>query len=147
MEEKIKQLIQSLNVAFWGSFLSSILTGVFLIWLVPRDLIDAQLSVNLQTIAILILLGCIPLALWLYRKKLITETLPEDEELKIVLVRKWFIVRLALVELALLFNIIVYSLTKNNSFLFCSGIALLIFLFLCRPNRDEITNILSKNNL
>ena len=146
MEEKITQLIQSLNIMFWGCFLSSILTGIFLI-LIEYNTIDEQLSVNLQSAAILILLGCVPLALWLYRKKLISETLPDDEDQRITLIRKWFIVRLALVEFAFLFNIVVYVLTKNSSFLFCCGIALMIFLFLCRPKRDEIVHILSKNNL
>ena len=144
MKEKTTQLIRQLNVAFWGSFLSSITIGIFLIWLIPDGIIDAPLSVTLQSVAILILLGCIPLALWLYNKKLVSATLSNDEEQRIVLIRKWFIVRLALVEMAFMFNIIAYVLTRDNSLLFCCGIALLVFLFLCRPNRDEVVTILSK---
>jgi len=147
MEEKITQLIRSLNIIFWGNFLSSILTGILIILLMPHNVIGAQFSINLQSVAILILLGCVPLALWLYHKKLISETLPDDMEQGIALIRKWFIIRLALVEFALLFNVIIYSLTKNSSFLYCCGIILMIFLFLCRPNRNEIVHILSKNDL
>jgi len=147
MEEKITQLIRFLNSLFWGSFLSSILIGVLLLFLIPNGIIDASLSVNLQSVAILILLACIPLALWLYNKKLVSATLPDDTNLQIASIRQWFIVRLTLVEAAFLFNIIVYALTRNNSLLFCCGIAFLILLFLCRPNKNEIVTILSKNNL
>ncbi len=144
MEEKATQLIRQLNMLFWGSFLFSVIAGILFIWLIPGCIIDTSLSVNLQSTAILILLGCIPLALWIYNKKLTSVTLSGDVGQRIVSIHKWFIVRLALVEMALMFNMLAYALTRANSLLFCSGIALLIFLFLCRPNKNEIIHILSK---
>ena len=139
--------MRSLNTFFWGGILVIILIGISQILLIPEEVIDAQLSRNLQSAAILSLLAGIPLALWLYNKKLTSKTLPDDIEQRIVLIRYWFNIRLFLIQIVFLFNVVVYAITKENSFLFCCGMAFLILLFLCRPNRDEIVNILSKNNL
>ena len=146
MEEKTTQLIRHLNMLFRVTLLSSILIGVFLPLLISGSIIDTQL-VNLESAAILSLLGCIPLALWLYHKKIVSETLPDDVEQKVALICKWFTIRLGLVAFAFLFNVIVYALTKNESFLYCCGIAFMILLFLCRPNKVEITKLLESKQV
>ncbi len=145
MEEKITLLIRDLKRLFWGVFLSSATIGFLLIYFISNIIIEEPLSIKLQSAAILVLLAAIPLALWLYNKKVTTATLPDNENQKTELIRKWFIIRLALVETAFMFNIVVYALTKDNSLLYCSGIALLFLFFLCKPGRTEITQLLSED--
>jgi len=144
MEEKTTQLIRYLNILFWGTFFGSVLIGILQLSVIPHNYIDAQIGVNLQSAAILILLCSIPLALKLYHKKVISETLPNDLEQRISIIRKWFIIRLLIIDIAFLFNIAVYSFTRNTSSLFCCGIIFMILLFFCKPNRTEIIHILSK---
>ncbi len=142
MEEKITLLMRNLKASFWGTFLSSVAIGGFLTCIIPNAIIEEPFSIKLQSVAVLVLLGAIPLALWLYNKKVTTAVLPVDENQKAALIQKWFIVRLMLIETALMFNIIGYAFTRVNSLLYCSCIALMIFLFMCKPNKSEINQLL-----
>jgi len=137
MEEKITQLVQYLKKLFWGTFLTSSLAGILSVLIIPQIYKDTQIGEILRTVAILILLICIPLALKLYYKKLKENSTEND-------MRKWFTVRLILIAITFLFNIVVYALTRDISSVFCSLIAFMA-LFLCKPNKAEITQLLSKN--
>jgi hypothetical protein len=145
MEEKITQLMHYLRIRFWGVFLLSASFGIFFISFPLNEIIEESVCIKLKSAAILILLGFIPFALWLYNKKVVSATLPDNLGQRIDLIVNWFVARLLLVFFAFMSNIVVYAVTKDSSLLYCSGIALMFLFFLCKPNKTEITQLLSKN--
>ena len=145
MEEQLTQLMRKLKFYFWLISLVTTVMGIFLMLCVPDLTIDETTRMQIQAIAIISLLGFIPIGLWLYNKKVTPATLPDDIKQRILLIIRWFTVRFVLVGTAMYFNMIVYALTKESSLLYGIGIAFLFLFFLCKPNRKEITQLLSQH--
>ncbi len=143
MKEQLTLLMRYLKIYFWTIFLTSTAIGIFLILFAPNLVIDPMIGARIESIAIFSLLGLIPLALWLYNKKIISATLPEDKNKQNTLIFKWFVIRFILIDSAFIFNLCVYSLTKNSSLLYGIGIAFMILLFLCKPNKKEISELIN----
>ena len=141
------QLMRKLNYYFWLLSLSATAMGIFLMLCVPDIAIDETIRMQIQTAAIISLLGFTPLGLWLYSKKVTSATLPDDIKQRTWLITKWFTVRFVLVGTAMYLNMVIYAVTKEHSLLYGIGIAFLFLFFLCKPNRKEITQLLSQNNL
>jgi len=143
MEKQLAQLMRNLKFYFWLLFLGSAAMGISLMLFIPELTINEEVSVRIRTAAIVSLLGLIPLGLWLYNKKVVSATLPDDAKQRASLIFKWFMIRFALIDTVFYFNMIVYALTRDTSLLYGTGIAFLFLFFLCKPNKIEITQLLT----
>lgn len=101
-------------------------------------------GIMLQSVGILLLLICIPLGLKTFSIKIRKIKLIEDENEKLTKYLYWARIRIASVAIPLLFNILIYYLTQNNSMIFSAGISALALLF-CKPQKHKMEEELGLN--
>lgn len=98
---------------------------------------NARISYVSETVGILMVASCVPLALklfsWVLIKKIDMVSFPEALKLYFV----WSSVRLLMLEVALIINILTYYLTLSNTGLLCALIALTASLF-CIPSEKRL---------
>ncbi len=132
MEKKIKQA----NMYYYSAYAIAIFTifaGYFL--QIKNIALDEYSTSIISSIAFLYTLISIPVALWLYNKKVKIASGLENDDERVAIVLKWSKIRILLVALALVINILLYFTTPSvasKSFLFAAGIAALAMLF-CKP--------------
>jgi Ca2+/Na+ antiporter len=159
MEMKEEKLFSQLHTLYWSLCWTIIALSIVLLLLQVYSSsptlqfltryqglyssINTQVGINLQSAGILLLLCCIPLGLKLYHKNIKEKEWTEQEDSKLSEVYKWFIIRISLICLPLLFNMVTYFYTQQISALFCCGIAFIAFFFFCRPNETEIIKNIS----
>ena len=134
-----EEIHKKLSIIFYAMFFNSIVFAFLFYYFGKQTTITVitQTDMILQTIAILMLLVCVPVALKLYFTKVKALQNIENKEEKLRNYFSWNIVRLAFIEGSLFFSLIVYFITQNDSMLFCAGIAMMT-LFLCKPNLNRI---------
>jgi len=131
-----KEVYKKLSLIFNFIFFSAIISVVVFYYFSQEALFTEDLVI-FQTVVILMLLICIPGGLKLYAVKVKALQNITDKEEKLTKYVSWNIVRLALIEGPLFFSLIVYFLTRNNSMLFCAGIAIMALIF-CKPNWQKM---------
>ena len=131
-KEVYKKLSLIFNFIFFGAIIS-----VVAIYYFSREALLTEDLIIFQTAVILMLLICIPGGLKLYAVKVKALQNIADKEEKLNQYVSWNIVRLALIEAPLFFSLVVYFLTKNNSMLFCAGIAIMALIF-CKPSLQRM---------
>ena len=133
MEEQIKRAVRNLNISyvfFW--VLPAFLLGAGEFDLLPVGaLVDnVQATYYFETIGILLTALCVPLALKLFslvlKKKIDYMTIP----LALKRYVQWSMVRLGLLEAAIILNVLCYYLTLSNTGNLCMLIGLTASLFL-----------------
>lgn len=144
MFKKIAQKLKMQYCLFW---IFPILLGVaYETDFLPVGLYadDPQMMYIWETTGILITIVCVPLALKLFSvvlKKKIDEVHLTEALAKYTL---WSSVRLAILEIAVLLNIIIYYLTLSNVGAFCALIALTASVF-CLPGEKRMREELKVN--
>ena len=146
MEEQIKRAVRNLNISyvfFW--VLPAFLLGAGEFDLLPVGaLVDnVQATYYFETIGILLTALCVPLALKLFSlvlKKKIDYTIP----LALKRYVQWSMVRLGLLEAAIILNVLCYYLTLSNTGNLCMLIGLTASLF-CLPSEKRLRNELHIN--
>ena len=127
MEEQIKRAVRNLNISyvfFW--VLPAFLLGAGEFDLLPVGaLVDnVQATYYFETIGILLTALCVPLALKLFslvlKKKIDYMTIP----LALKRYVQWSMVRLGLLEAAIILNVLCYYLTLSNTGNLCMLIGL-----------------------
>ena len=140
MEEQIKQAVRNLRIQY------------LLFWILPVLLVtcyelnlfaigcfadDPQQQYIWETLGVLLSIICIPSSLKLFntilKNKIDTVAFPVALK-KYVL---WCVIRLSILEVAVLFNIIVYYSTLNNIGGFCALIGLIASAF-CLPGEKRL---------
>ena len=124
------------------SFYISVFVDVLLIGGIGFYLFDGikvlpETKSVLQTIGVMAMLISIPLGLMIFNKK--TKPIDEMEDLPAAwkIYRKCWLVRAALVVSALLINLILFVLLRDNSLFYCVLMLLAAWLF-CKPNQLKI---------
>ena len=145
MEEQIKRAVRNLNISyvfFW--VLPAFLLGAGEFDLLPVGaLVDnVQATYYFETIGMTAL--CVPLALKLFslvlKKKIDHMTIP----LALKRYVQWSMVRLGLLEAAIILNVLCYYLTLSNTGNLCMLIGLTASLF-CLPSEKRLRNELHIN--
>lgn len=146
MEEQIKRAVRNLNISyvfFW--VLPAFLLGAGEFDLLPVGaLVDnVQATYYFETIGILLTALCVPLALKLFslvlKKKIDYMTIP----LALKRYVQWSMVRLGLLEAAIILNVLCYYLTLSNTGNLCMLIGLTASLSVCPARKDFVTNFIS----
>ena len=147
MEEQIKRAVRDLNISyvfFW--VLPAFLLGAGEFDLLPVGaLVDnPQATYYMETAGILLTALCVPLALKLFslvlKKKIDLLTIP----LALKRYVQWSMVRLGLLEVAIVLNVLCYYLTLSNTGNLCMLIGLTASLF-CLPSEKRLRNELHIN--
>lgn len=121
--EKIKKL-------FWPFAITNISVIAFAYLMVTLNNTIAQPEewISLQSIAVLITLISIPLILKKYNSVKTQEEDPHSDKMA-----QWMLIRWLVINLVICFNACVYLIIGTPSQLICAGIALIFFLFFCKP--------------
>ncbi len=142
MEDKMSPLLRVLRIrycAIWSFALLLIL--LFETDVLPQGFcIDMPLyTYALQTLGILLMIGCIPVALrlWLWRKKRYIGEGSFGHFLRLYI--RWTSIRYSLLSLSLYTNLIVYYATLDTTGALCAGITAIALLF-CVPTSDKVVN-------
>ena len=144
MEEQIKRAVRNLNISyvfFW--VLPAFLLGAGEFDLLPVGaLVDnVQATYYFETIGILLTALCVPLALKLFslvlKKKIDYMTIP----LALKRYVQWSMVRLGLLEAAIILNVLCYYLTLSNTGNLCMLIGLTASLFCLPISRLSVKNL------
>lgn len=140
MEKKIKQVVQNLKIQYVLFWLVPVIllilfeTNVFNIGIYADDPTQQYIW---ETAGILIAIGLVPLSLKLFsvilKKKIDQQPFPVA--LKQYLY--WSTIRLAILEIAVLLNILVYYFTLNNVGGLCALLALTASIF-CLPSEKRL---------
>ncbi len=87
-----------------------------------------------QSVGVMLTLVCIPLGMKVFYDK--TKPIDEMEDLTAAwkIYRKWWIVRGLLIVGAMLFNLFLFIILRDNSMLYCLLMTLVAWLF-CKPNK------------
>lgn len=147
MEKLIQKTLFKLKVGyvlFWALPLLILILGECDMEWVGLYADNARISYVSETVGILMVASCVPLALklfsWVLIKKIDMVSFPEALKLYFV----WSSVRLLMLEVALIINILTYYLTLSNTGLLCALIALTASLF-CIPGEKRLREELHIN--
>lgn len=142
MEEQIKRAVSSLNISyvfFW--VLPAFLLGAGEFDLIPVGTLtdNVQATYYFETIGILLTAACVPLSLKLF--SLVLKKKIDHMTITLALKRyvQWSIVRLGLLEVAIVLNLLCYYLTMSSTGNLCMLICLTASLF-CLPSEKRLRN-------
>lgn len=142
MEEQIKRAVSSLNISyvfFW--VLPAFLLGAGEFDLIPVGALadNVQATYYFETIGILLTAACVPLSLKLF--SLVLKKKIDHMTITLALKRyvQWSIVRLGLLEVAIVLNLLCYYLTMSSTGNLCMLICLTASLF-CLPSEKRLRN-------
>lgn len=142
MEEQIKRAVSSLNISyvfFW--VLPAFLLGAGEFDLIPVGALadNVQATYYFETIGILLTAACVPLSLKLF--SLVLKKKIDHMTITLALKRyvQWSIVRLGLLEVAIVLNLLCYYLTMSSTGNLCMLICLTASLF-CLPSKKRLRN-------
>lgn len=142
MEEQIKRAVSSLNISyvfFW--VLPAFLLGAGEFDLIPVGTLadNVQATYYFETIGILLTAACVPLSLKLF--SLVLKKKIDHMTITLALKRyvQWSIVRLGLLEVAIVLNLLCYYLTLSSTGNLCMLICLTASLF-CLPSEKRLRN-------
>lgn len=142
MEEQIKRAVSSLNISyvfFW--VLPAFLLGAGEFELIPVGTLadNVQATYYFETIGILLTAACVPLSLKLF--SLVLKKKIDHMTITLALKRyvQWSIVRLGLLEVAIVLNLLCYYLTLSSTGNLCMLICLTASLF-CLPSEKRLRN-------
>lgn len=142
MEEQIKRAVRNLNISyvfFW--VLPAFLLGAGEFELLPvGSLVDnVQGTYYFETIGILLTAICVPLSLKLF--SLVLKKKIDHLTITLALKRyvQWSVVRLGILEVAIVVNLLCYYLTLSSTGNLCMLIGLTASLF-CLPNEKRLRN-------
>ena len=138
MEEHIKRAVRNLNISyvfFW--VLPAFLLGAGEFELIPVG--NIQATYYFETIGILLTALCIPLSLKLF--SLVLKKKIDNMTITLALKRyvQMSIVRLGILEIAIIVNLLCYYLTLSSTGNLCMLIGLTASLF-CLPSEKKLRN-------
>lgn len=147
MEELIQKSLIKLRmeyVVFWVVPFIIVLVSEYGVDWVGIYADNIRVAYFFETIGILLVASCVPLALklfsWVLTKKIDVVSFPDA----LRLYSRWSSVRLGILELAVLVNIFTYYLTLSNTGLLCAFITLIASLF-CIPGEKRLREELHIN--
>ena len=142
MEEHIKRAVRNLNISyvfFW--VLPAFLLGAGEFELIPVGSIEGNIQATyyFETIGILLTALCIPLSLKLF--SLVLKQKIDNMTITLALKRyvQMSIVRLGILEIAIIVNLLCYYLTLSSTGNLCMLIGLTASLF-CLPSEKKLRN-------
>ncbi len=141
MEELIEKAYKKANFYYYTIFVKAVVFA-FLGYLANTNypnlfnFTEATKTV-VSSIAYLYLIGSIPLALWLFSKKVALLISIEDINLRYTQYMYWVLVRMGLIGVSFISNIILGYMFQSSSFLYAAAIAAVAMLF-CKPNKTNI---------
>ena len=142
MEEQIKRAVRNLNISyvfFW--VLPAFLLGAWEFELIPVGSIEGnvQATYYFETIGILLTALCIPFSLKLF--SLVLKKKIDNMTITLALKRyvQMSIVRLGILEIAIIVNLLCYYLTLSSTGNLCMLIGLTASLF-CLPSEKKLRN-------
>lgn len=147
MEELIQKTLLKLKIEyalFWALPILVIILGECDMEWAGLYADNVRVSYISETVGILAVASCVPLALklfsWVLLKKIDVVSFPEALKLYF----DWSSIRLLILEVALLINILTYYLTLSNTGLLCALIVLTASLF-CVPSEKRLRGELHIN--
>lgn len=136
----MKKTIRDILYAYYAVYVVAILsalTGYYILQNGFNINPQSQSGVVISSLLIIIIIGSVPLSLFLFNKYMKKLALLDEETLKFKKYRKAAIIRIIVMGSGLALGIIFFYIMKSQSMIFCAGIAA-IGLFFCKPAEGKI---------
>lgn len=136
----MKGTLRQLTIAYYCVYAAAIaaaLTGFYILKSGLRIDPLSQTGTILNTVLIILIIGCIPLTLAIFNKKTKSWAKLEDQDQKLALYRKGGTIRIAIIGTALILGVLFFYIMNSQSMIFSAGIAA-IALFFCKPSEAKI---------
>ena len=141
MEQLINKAYKKANLYYYTVFVKAVLFAL-LGYLANKHypnlfVFTEETKTVVSTIAYLYLVGSIPLALWMFSKKVAQLIEIEDLNIRYQKYMNWVTIRIALIGVGFVINIVLFYMFHSSSFLYAAAIAAVAMLF-CKPNKRNI---------
>jgi hypothetical protein len=148
IQQSSKEYLGSLNLVFYGLLAGQIIMGIIFIFVnqsTTTPLLTDPRTVNILLIFLaLLLIQGVFVSNLLYKKKLRNAAKLDLLLQKTAAYRSALVLRMAMLEVPVIFSIILFYLTSNYLNLAIAGVIILYFASL-RPNREKISRELDLN--
>ncbi len=140
--------IKKLLVVFWvvAVVLLAVMALTFIFYKTSTMVYDESDRITGESIAIMTMLLGIPISMKCYYSYTHVK-MPQTDDRKTLEkhISKWFFVRLTIIWVALALNYFAYLVYGSKSALLCVGVCLVFLLFFCRPNRNDLEDLLNSS--
>lgn len=136
----MKETLRQLTIAYYCVYAAAIaaaLTGFYILRSGLRIDPLSQTGTILNSILIVLIIGCIPVTLAVFNKKTKNWAKLENQDQKLALYKTAGTIRIAIVGIALITGVLFFYIMNSQSMIFCAGIAA-IALFFCKPSEAKI---------
>lgn len=141
MEYKQKNLQSHLKKLFWINTLSIIVVTIALMYIIgPFWGENIEPNVVFERYAIIVTLACIPLGLKLFHSAIKKIEREKDKDIYLNKYRKAFYTRFAIIDAAVIFNLIGFYLFESQNLILMAVICIFA-LFFCFPGKDSIGTV------
>lgn len=134
MNKNIEKEQKTLFCIYIKIFIDVFLVGILGFYFFDGLNVSPDAKTVWQTIGVMLLLAGIPLGMKLFHDKTKPIEAMEDLSAAWKIYRKWWIVRAALIVGALLVNLFLFILLRDNSMFYCLLMSLAAWLF-CKPDK------------
>lgn len=136
----MKETLRQLTIAYYCVYAAAIaaaLTGFYILRSGLRIDPLSQTGTILNSILIVLIIGCIPVTLAIFNKKTKNWAKLENQDQKLALYKTAGTIRIAIIGIALITGVLFFYIMNSQSMIFCAGIAA-IALFFCKPSEAKI---------
>lgn len=136
----MKETLRQLTIAYYCVYAAAIaaaLTGFYILRSGLRIDPLSQTGTILNSILIVLIIGCIPVTLAVFNKKTKNWAKLENQDQKLALYKTAGTIRIAIIGIALITGVLFFYIMNSQSMIFCAGIAA-IALFFCKPSEAKI---------
>lgn len=136
----MKETLRQLTIAYYCVYAAAIaaaLTGFYILRSGLRIEPLSQTGTILNSILIVLIIGCIPVTLAVFNKKTKNWAKLENQDQKLALYKTAGTIRIAIIGIALITGVLFFYIMNSQSMIFCAGIAA-IALFFCKPSEAKI---------
>lgn len=136
----MKETLRQLTIAYYCVYAAAIaaaLTGFYILRSGLRIDPLSQTGTILNSILIVLIIGCIPVTLAIFNKKTKNWAKLENQDQKLALYKTAGTIRIAIIGIALITGVLFFYIMNSQSMIFSAGIAA-IALFFCKPSEAKI---------
>lgn len=138
-----EKTIKELRLHYYINIIIVCLLFILILFKILRLTSEPQpLSLALNQYSIIITLIIIPAALKYFSYQ-IKKTAPTNIEQAIKIYKKAFYMRLYPISLVVIGNIALYALSNNTNYIWIA-LAVILFMFFCKPTMVELDNLIEK---
>lgn len=135
--KKVLRNIQILYYIVYGAAIAAAASGYALMNANVHIDPQSELGITLNTLLIILIIGSVPLSLWLFNLKTKKWAQLTDVNEKFQKYQKGALIRLSVMGLGLVLGVIFFYILGIQSMIFCAGISA-IGVFFCKPAEVKI---------